>query len=144
MVEYHYRSNPDRHCFFAFADDYSGALLTMAQDGLMRQSVRPVFEICFVFYPEEGVLELAAPGRAKEIAALQELFCRIALGLEGRPTGKAQVIFDLNGLLNPGFSFPTDPEDGIERVDLLAVELMDCKSPLHRVWLMKPAIRWTS
>jgi hypothetical protein len=139
LVEYHHRSNPERHCFFAYANDYSGALLTMADEGLTRQSVRPVFEICFVFYSDEGVLEMAAPGRAKEVAALQDLFCRTTLGLSGRPTGKGRVAYRLNGLLNPSFSFATDPEDGIERVELLAVELMDRESPRHRVWLMKPA-----
>jgi hypothetical protein len=139
LVEYHYRANPDRHCFFAFADDYSGALLTLGQDGLARQSVRPVFEICFVFYPDEGVLELAAPGRAREVAALQDLFCRTTLGLNRRPTAQGRIVYNLDGLLNPGFSFATDPEDGIDLVELLAVELMDCNSPRHRVWLMKPA-----
>ena len=132
-VTYCYRPDPGRHCYFGFPEDYSTSDLGYEGGELKRRSRKSVFEICLVYRPEEGVLEVAAPGGKKDAQALQEVFCRIALGLPRVPPAKTARAYELNMLKDPGFSFTTDAADRIEAVELLAMRVNEVGSPRRRL-----------
>ena len=131
-VAYQLRPNPDRHCYFGFPEDYSTSELQYDSGELRRQTRKSVFEICFVYRPDDGVLELSAPGGKKDAEVLQEIFCRLALGLPRVPPPVARP-YELNGLKNPRFSFPTDPAEGVEAVDLVAMRINEVGNKRRRL-----------
>ncbi len=122
-VEHYFRPDPHRHCFYAWPEDFATTDLRYEGSALRRHPRKSVFEIAFVFRPLEGVLEISAPGQTREAEALQEAFCRIALGMDRMPRKPDERCFELNGLKRRSFSFPTDPHHGITRVDLTSMRL---------------------
>lgn len=132
-VEHYFRPNPDRHCFFAYPEDYSTSELQYDQGELARRTRRSVFNVVYVFRPDEGILEISAPGNRKEIAMVQEVFCRTALGLDGIPPDSDGACWRLNGLKRLDFSFPTEPADGIASVELVSLRLHPMDTPRRRV-----------
>jgi hypothetical protein len=125
IVEHHERTSPSRHCYMAFAEDYLDSELSYEGGDLGRRSRFPVTEIGFIYYPEDGVLEVGTSMRAREVVALQEIFVRLALGMPGLPRRKNGPGLNLNLLKDPSFAFPTDPKDGILGVALVEVSLED-------------------
>jgi len=122
-VEYCFRPNPDRHCFFAYPEDYSTSELQYEGNDLRRQRRKSVFQIAFMYRSDEGVLEIGAPGGKKDANVLQEVFCRYALGMDRIPPPTNDRCFELNGLKKPRFPFPTDPGDGIDSVKVVALRM---------------------
>jgi hypothetical protein len=82
---------------------------------------RPSFEVIFAFHPQEGILELFSKGGKKTVPSLQNIFARTILHMDIPPETDRQE-YTLNMLLNSDFAFCTDPEDGIERVAIHALE----------------------
>lgn len=132
-VEHLVRFNPTRHYFLAWPEDYSTSDLRYEGDDLTRLHRRPVLSLVYIFHPEEGLLELSAAGSRKEVRALQEVFCRIALGMERMPELGSRRAFELNGLKQPSFAFTTDPDDNIDRVDVVAMKLAETLHPQRRI-----------
>lgn len=125
VVEYFQRRDPVRHLYMAYPEDYTQADLQIDEGQLARHPRRPVFEIGFCYRPDEGTLEVHAPGPDRDIEALQALFCRHVLGLGGLPERPGKLEYDLEGLKSPSMAFPTDPEDGIVEVAVMALRLND-------------------
>ena len=92
-----------------------------------------MLSVVFLFHPSEGLLEVSAPGTRQDVRHLQEIFCRIALGMDRMPDPTTARAFELNGLKQPGFTFATDAEDGIARVDVVAMELAEHLNPHRRI-----------
>lgn len=132
-VEYFQRPNPTRHYFVAYPEDYSSSSLQWEDAGLRRVDRRAAFEVAYLYQPEEGILELSAPGSRKEIKLLQEVFCRLPLGLDGIPTKATDRCFVLNGLKADDHDFPTDPADGIESVQVVALRLSEIGNARRRL-----------
>lgn len=132
-VEHYFRPNPDRHCFFAYPEDYSTSELQYEQGELARRTRRSVFNVVYVYRPDEGTLEISAPGSRKEITLVKEVFCRTALGLDGIPPDSDGDCWRLNGLKRLDFSFPTEPADGIASVELLSLRLHPIDTPRRRI-----------
>jgi hypothetical protein len=97
VVEHALRPGPDRHCYFAYPEDYTTSELQYEGEDLHRQCRKSVFQIVFVYRPDEGVLEISAPGQKKDIEILQEVFCRYALEMDSLPPRTNDRCYELNG-----------------------------------------------
>ena len=132
-VEHYFRPNPDRHCFFAWPEDYSTSELQYEEGELARRTRRSVFNVVYVYRPDEGILEISAPGDRKDIELVQEVFCRTALGLQGIPPESDEDCWRLNGLKRLDFTFPTEPADGIASVELVSLRLHPMGNTRRRI-----------
>jgi hypothetical protein len=122
VVDYYYRINSDRHCFFAYPENYATEdLVYEDRNKLSRRIRRPVMEVIFVYNPQNGMLYVHARGD-KFARALQEIFCKEVLQLDGIPDENTKVI-DLSILKDSNFRFVTDPADNIESIILKGMEL---------------------
>jgi len=133
QVEHFLRPNPTRHCFYGYPEDYTTSELQFEGPTLSRRLRKSVFEVALVFRPDEGILEISAPGAKKDIQALQEVFCRYALGMDRLPPPTNHRCYELNGLKQRSFAFPTDPADGIAKVEVAALRLHLNGRPRQRV-----------
>jgi hypothetical protein len=122
-VEYYLRVNPTRHCYFGYPEDYTTSELQYEEDELTRQGRKSVFPVAFVYLPDDGTLEISAPGGKKDAEKLQGIFCRHALLMDGLPPTRNDRCWDLDGLKAKSFPFPTDPADGIKSVEVLALRM---------------------
>ena len=123
-VDYYLRQGPERHCYFAYPEDYATTELGYDDDGRFQsRSRRAAFELIFVYRPEEGVLEIHGRGGKKQMAELQEIFCTHILGLERMPDDEGRVPYDLSVLKDRNFPFKTDPEDRIAAVEVRLLRL---------------------
>lgn len=121
QVDHQIRPNPLRYFFFCYPEDYTTSDLAYQGDELGRASRKPVFELGFIYEPEAGTLETAAPGGAKEVRRIQEAFCRHILRVDLPEQIGGEESLNLNPLRSPRFAFVTDESDGVEGVDLLAM-----------------------
>ena len=78
--------------------------------------------LLWVYWPEEGVLEVRAPGTTTEIDALISVFCGAVLHAAA-PSGPRPGGFTLERLLDPDFRFHHAATDGIEAVDVTEMEV---------------------
>ncbi|MBW7905255.1 MAG: hypothetical protein LC135_05555 [Phycisphaerae bacterium] len=121
-IDYYLRSHPQRHCFFAFPEDYANAELGYDSAGRFQQRARrSAFEIIFVYRPEEGMIEVHARGGNRDLIQLETIFCTNILGLIELPDDTGKVPYDLGVLNQPEFGFPLDPALGVESVELRAL-----------------------
>ena len=122
-VDNYLRYKPERHCYFAYPEDYATTDMGYDDSGKFTHWFRrPAFEVIFVYKPKSGDLEVCAKGKADDIRELQEIFITTILGLYSLPdeTGKR---VDLSKLKDKNFAFVTDPEDGIEKTTIRMLRL---------------------
>jgi hypothetical protein len=122
-VTYHFRPNPDRHCFLAYPEDYATSDLQYDGLELRRLPRKSVFDVAFIYRRQEALLEICAPGSRQEIDELMELFCQTILGKNPLPSLDSDRCFNLNRLLEEDFAFTTRPPDGIDRVEVAAMRV---------------------
>lgn len=122
-VEYFPRGN-DHHYFFVYLSDYADTYINFDDLGhFQRTPERRAFEVVFAYERSSSKLEMYAKGGKKVIEPLQHIFSTIILG---EPIASEELgvhSYDLNGLMDRDFAFPTDPEDGIEYVAIRALRL---------------------
>jgi len=122
-VDYYERANPERHCFFAYPEDFANAELGYDDEGHFQHRIhRAAFENIFVYRPDDGVLEVHAKGGKKVVEPLMEIFCTTILGLKAMPED-GRMPFDLTSLKDRNFNFAIEPTDGITSIDLLELKL---------------------
>lgn len=120
----HYVRASGLHYFFAYMDDYADTYINFDEEGeFARTPERRAFEVVFVYDNLHGTLEMYARGGKKVNEPLQEIFCRVILGEELPPEDIRSNPYELNGLINRTFEFPTDPEDGISSVRIRKLRL---------------------
>ena len=123
QVEHYDRSNGGQY-FYAYLDDWPDKQLVFADDGQMvPHNERLAFSNVFVFNPDQGSLELAAKGGAAAHLPLQQAFCRSVLGIDVGPADPQRPAYRLDVLLEPSFTFTTDPADRIAQVFLRSVRI---------------------
>jgi hypothetical protein len=123
-VEHYDRQNGAQY-FYAYLDDWPDKQLVFADDGeIVPRSERFAFSNVFVFNPSEGSLELVAKGGAPVHFPLQRAFCRSVLGIDVRRADPLRPAYLLDHLLEPGFSFVTDPADRVARVILRRMQVV--------------------
>lgn len=122
--------------FFAYLDDYADTYVTLDEGGAFdRRPERRAFELVLVYDRTRGTLEMFAKGGKMVYIPIQEIFCRIILGEEIGPENKNSHPYELNGLLNSDFQFPTDPADGILSVRVRKLRLSIKGLPRRRITL---------
>lgn len=100
---------------------------------LVRRAYRPVFEAAMTYEPATGVIEVVANDRESR-AEMAQFLARDLLGINFQGEKVPFREYDLSMLLDP-FSFPTDLEDGIVRVDVRQLRLMPLDAIGERVTL---------
>lgn len=122
-VDNYRRENPERHCYFAYPEDYPTTEIGYDENGkLCHWPTRRAFEVIFVYRPGNGFMEVNAKGKREEIEKLQEVFGQNILGLDKLPDTKSKH-FELSKLKDKNFAFTTDPQDGIEKVTIKLLRL---------------------
>jgi hypothetical protein len=100
---------------------------------LVRRARRPVFEAAMTYEPATGVIEVVANDRESR-EEMVRFMARDLLGIEFQSEKVPFRTYDLAVLLHP-FDFPTDPEDGIESVEVKQLRLMPIDNVGERVTL---------
>lgn len=134
----HYTRPDGNEYFFAYLDDWPDAPLAFTDDGeLGPLSARYAFSVLFVFCPQDGSLELVAKGPQAIQYPLQRAFCRAVLGIDVEPADPLRPVYDLSVLLDPDFTFPTDPRDHVEQIRLKKIELgqLDANREVDARWV---------
>ncbi len=122
QVDNYLRQNPERHCYFAYPEDYATTSLEYKEGKLETVGRKPAFEVIFVYKPESGKIETNAKGKKDDVKKLQEAFCQTILDLKEMPK-KQGSFYDLSGLKDKSFRFVTDPKDGIDKVTIKMLQL---------------------
>jgi len=118
----HYTRPGGNEYFFADLDNWADSPLEFLENGDTDERPRRFgFSVLFVACPQEGTLELIAPGGRDVHYSLQKAFCRSVLGLDVEPCDPLRPAYNLQSILDPDFTYPTDPADGIARVRLAKV-----------------------
>jgi len=121
-VEYFDRAE-DSQCFCAYLDDWPDNRLGFTDNGAMIPGdQRCVLQNVFLFNPSEGSLELLSQDAAAYLS-LQQVFCRSMLGVDIGPADPLRPAYGLGMLLNPCFTFVTEPADRIAQVFLRCIRL---------------------
>ncbi|MBF0181923.1 MAG: hypothetical protein HQM03_18045 [Magnetococcales bacterium] len=97
------------------------SFLEFQEGELARRNRRPVLEFALTYQPEDGVIEVISQGRENR----EEIVRMFAETLLQTPIKTARVPlrrYDLASLSSPR-DFPTDPEDGIESVKVVLLQL---------------------
>ncbi|KQZ12420.1 hypothetical protein ASD50_11720 [Mesorhizobium sp. Root552] len=100
---------------------------------LERRPYRPVFEAALTYEPATGVIEVVA-NVGESRAELAHFLTRDLLGIEFRGQKVPLRKYDLDVLLTP-HEFATDPEDGIESVDVKLLRLVPFENNGERLTL---------
>lgn len=111
------------------ADDF----LEFENGNLVRRPRRPVYEAALTYEPATGVVEVVAPERESR-AEIARIFARELLSAEFKGEKIKLRRYDLSVLFRP-FDFPSDPDDGIESVQVKLLRLMPIDSPGERYTL---------
>lgn len=121
-VEYYRRGALDY--YFAFPEDFSRHSTEWVDGEFGRRAHHPAFQVVFVFSENDGTLDLNFRGPVRAIEPLQEMFATEILKLKELPPNPGDLrVYDLNRLLEPGFSFVYPPDGFIERVAIRKLRL---------------------
>mgnify|MGYP000617872582 CR=1 FL=1 len=115
----------DRVCFRVLVEDHakdeeifkSGKVTTTG-------IIKPVKEVIFVYYPEEGRLRTKAEGGKDEVHELRDIFRECVLGEDASKPANERV-FNLDKLKDRNFPFATKPEDEIEYVKVFMLGIIN-------------------
>lgn len=122
-AEHYIRAN-GFHYFFAYPKDYTDTFVGYDDAGRFeRRRQNPAFEVVFIYDPVDGTLDLYAQGDKKLKQDLQTLFARAILHEEIGEENRNSIPYDLSGLKNRTFAFPTDPADGVTEVRVRELRL---------------------
>jgi len=122
-VEHFPRGN-DHDYYFVYLSDYADTYINFDDAGnFQRTPERRAFEVVFAYDRDAGTLETYAKGGKKAIQPLQRVFARVILGESIGSEDPNERPYEFDRLLDSRFSFPTDPEDGIEEVSVRCLRL---------------------
>jgi len=110
--------------FFAYPADYADVLIGYEDGGnFARRHWKPAFEVILSYDRLVGSLELYAEGTQDVRDELVTMFTRTVLKLDFEPPRSAKPPYNLQLLLQPGFQFPTAPEDNLRSFKLKAIRV---------------------
>jgi len=121
----HYHRHEGGDYFFAYLDDYPDKHLVFdeSSDRPVVRADRQAFQNVFVYNPDDGSMEVFAPGGRRVWEPLQSAFCHAVLGRRVDPADPMKPIYKLDHLLTPDFPLPTDPADRVEESRLKRIRL---------------------
>lgn len=122
-IEYFRRSDPERHCFFAYPEDHPvGALVYDEERRLKRMIHRPAFEVAMVYRSAEGAIEILAPGGKEQCTHIAALVSAVVL--EGDEVeDRFRPAVDLSRFRTRAVAMPTDPRDHIVSIGVMELGL---------------------
>ena len=120
--------------FVALPEDYVRPDLHYESDRLIRSTKKPSFEIIFIYYPNEGKIELSCKGGKKRQIALFNIFNQTVLQ-DSKPILGYQTLYDLDKVLNDNFELVTKLEDEIETVQVKKIRLTDRHNKTRQIYL---------
>ncbi len=111
--------------FFAYLDDYPDRDLVFEEGCAVPvpRSVRSAFQVIFAYDTVHGEFSSHAKGGKPVWDKLQQIFCRCLLDLEIDPAAPIKPVFDINGLIDPGFQLAFDAADGIDSVSITTMRV---------------------
>lgn len=118
--------------FFAYLDDWPDRLMAFDDDGEMAtRSERYAFTNVFAYDPQGGCIDLVAKGGRAVHLRLRQAFCRSVLRMNAPDSEPVLPAYNLDHLLDPHLTLPTDPGDHIAAVRLTRIRIvpqcdMDC------------------
>lgn len=123
--------------YFAYPEDHSQSLIEFEgqENRLQRRVHRPVFEVIFVYDPEEGILSTYFEGRAAVVRDLQELFAREILIMNLPSPVRDQKVYELNCLKDRHFQFRYEPTSGIIDIKVRQLKLAILGGDTRRITL---------
>ena len=86
--------------------------------------IKPVKEVIFVYYPDEGRLRTKADGGKDEVQELRNIF-RMTVLNEDASAPANEHVFNLDKLKDKNFAFTTKPEDQIEYVNVFMLGVVN-------------------
>jgi len=112
----HYKRG-DRLYWFVYPQDYAVTAMEYDENNQFQtRTIRPAFEVIFVFDPTFRTLDTYVKAKRKTVEKLQDIWGQVILGTElGTPTYPGSV-FKLDHLKRKGFPFTVNPASGIEDV----------------------------
>ncbi len=126
------------HYFFAYLDDYTNTFLKVVDSGqFARVCETHAFQVLFVLSADHTTLDMFVHGGKQAYEPLQQIFARVILGIELPPEDPDLHPYALGVLLDPKFSFPTDPADGIVSVEVVSANIR-AKGGSQRRMVLKP------
>jgi hypothetical protein len=131
-----YERSDGRHYFFVYPQDYTDTFLRYDEDGKFDRALHnPAFEVVFILDPGAGELDLYLRGSKEIRHALEQAFGRAILHVELGEANRSAKPYELNGLKERGFPFPTTLEDGIIEVRVRSLRLSVVGNPKRRIHL---------
>lgn len=126
----------DRVFYQASPQDFSKFLSVYDENNEYKRSVvKPVFEIVFIYYPNDGKLEVSASRfRTKRKNELADIFRRVVLKDE-RILKEGQIVYDFNKVLDTNFTMPCKLEDKVSWAYLKQITLSYRYSHTKRISL---------
>ena len=110
--------------FFAFPADYADVLIGYEDDGnFSRRQWKPAFEVVVAFDRLAGTVDLYAEGTKDVRDEIAAIFTRSILQIDSEPHRVTKPPYNLQLLLQPGFQFPTAPEDNLRWFKLKAIRV---------------------
>lgn len=110
--------------FFAYPADYADVLIGYEDDGnFSRRQWKPAFEVIVAYDRLAGTVDLYAEGTKDIRDEIAVIFTRSILQLDSEPLRVAKPPYNLQLLLQPGFQFPTAPEDNLRWFKLKAIRV---------------------
>jgi hypothetical protein len=103
----------DKVFYRALPQDFSQLLFDHDENGQLRKNVvHPVFEVVFIYYHNEGKLELSARFRNKRRNELVNIFNKVVLK-DNSTIKDGKKAYDFNRLLSLEFVMPVKSEDKV-------------------------------
>ena len=122
---HHYQRANGADYFYAYLPEWADKRLGFNDAGdLVARELKYAFHNVFIYEPDAGALEIIARGGKAVQLPLRRAFCGAVLDVTVEDTDPIRRSYDLDHLLDPSFSFTTEPEDRITTVRLRRVRVV--------------------
>ncbi|MBL9121354.1 MAG: hypothetical protein JNL80_15710 [Phycisphaerae bacterium] len=122
---HHYSRRNGAEYFFAYLPNWHEDFMIFTREGDLQSLDLPTaFSILFVFTPETGVLEMIASGGVDVQLSLRRRFYAAMTRTEVKDLDPARPAYELDHLLEPGFSFTGHDTAIVKHVDVMRITLV--------------------
>lgn len=132
--------DPDRHYFLALPEDYAESDLEYEGEDLRAADRKPVFQVTYCYYPDEGILEIRAPGPKEDVDELASIFCAAVLPERADGTIGTDTHVSLDGLLAPNLHLAVEPADELAAVEIAQVRVRVRGQPQRHLTIVAPPV----
>jgi len=122
---HHYSRRNGAEYFFAYLPNWPEDFMIFTREGeLQTLNLPTAFSILFVFTPQTGVLEMIASGGTDVQLCLRRRFYAAMTRTEVADLLPVRPAYELDHLLEPGFSFSGHDTSVVQRVDVRRMTLV--------------------